>query len=71
MQENKSKKSCNKQIITNNNDVSNATNNASIDNITMKTVSQNENTTEQLGVMALAPIRMQFFKATIRPDLAN
>ena len=40
MQETTSKKSCNKKIVSNNNDVSNDTTNVSSDNITMKTINQ-------------------------------
>jgi hypothetical protein len=53
MQENISKTSCNKNLVTNNNDVSNDTTNISSDNITMKTISQKENTKEKLGVKGL------------------
>jgi hypothetical protein len=40
MQENTSKLSCNKIIVTNNNDVSNETTNVSSDNITMNTINK-------------------------------
>ena len=52
MQENKSKKSCNKQIVTNIINVSNDTTNVASNNITLKTLKQKENTKEQLGVTA-------------------
>ena len=53
MQENISKQSCNKNNVTNNDNVSDDTINVSSDNITMKTTNQKENTKEQLGVIAL------------------
>ena len=56
MQENISKKSCNKKIVTNNNDVSNDNTNVSSNNISMKTTNQTENTKEKLGVTALIAI---------------
>ena len=56
MQENISKKSCNKNIVTTYNDVSKDTTNVSSDNITMKTINQKENTKKQLGGMALIAI---------------
>ncbi len=48
MQENISRKSCNKKIVTNNHNVSNDTTKVSSDNITMKTT--NSNTKDKLGV---------------------
>jgi len=51
-----SKRSCNKIIVTNNNDVSNDTTNVSSNYITMKTTNQNKNTKEKLGVTALIAI---------------
>ena len=54
MQENTSKKSCNKKIVTNNHDVSDNINNVSNDNINMKTI--NTNTKNKLGVTALIAI---------------
>jgi hypothetical protein len=57
MQEKILKKSCNKNIVNNNNnDVSNDTTKVSSDNATMKTITQKENTNKQLGVMALIAI---------------
>ena len=76
------KKSCNEQIVTNNNDVSNDDTNVSRDNITMKKITQKENTKDQLGVMALIaimepvtesqslPVQNQRLKVS-RPEPAN
>ena len=54
MQEKTSKKSCNKKIVTNNNDVSDDISNVSNDNVTMKTT--HTNTKDKLGVTALIAI---------------
>ena len=53
-QENISKKSCNKKIVTNNHDVSNDITHVSNDNITMKTT--NQNTKDKLHVTVLIAI---------------
>ena len=55
MQENISKKLAIK-IVTNNQIVSNDTTNVSSDNIAMKTINQQENTKDKLGVTALIVI---------------
>ena len=41
------------KVFTNNNDVSNDTNNISSDNINIKTLNQKENTNKQLSVMVI------------------
>ena len=54
MQENISKKSCNKKIVTNNDDVFDNINKVSNDNVTMKTT--DANTKNKLGVTALIAV---------------
>ncbi len=54
IQENITKEYFNKEIVTNNNDVSNDINNVSNDHIIMKTIYPN--TKDKLGVMALIAI---------------